>query len=272
MTEHIEPRTWCAALLLPLLFTAAAGAAEGGSGEAQKARADAIAASLKSLDHEEPAARDQAQKQLVEAGEPALEPIEAFLAASPSLEAKSRAQAAAAEIRRRARYASTRGGEAVGGLQATLRSQKDEFRAGEKIELEYELSNVGKKDIAAAPQKVLCVQGGEWFLSHTAATGLLKVTRVAGEKGKSMGVEACGRGPDSRTLPLKPGETRKTGYELNEILQNTLGPGTYDLQIVYFAKSHGLAPELEKDVDSNVLRIRVLGEDSGNRANAAEKR
>lgn len=272
MIRTFRPQPWSAALLLPLLLSAAAGAMEGclSFEEVRKVQADAIAANLKNLDHEEAAARDLAQKQLVEIGEPALKPIDDFLAGAPSLEAKARAQTAAAEIRRRARYASIKGGEAVGGLQATLRSQKDEYRAGEKIELEFELANVGEKDLAVAPQKRLTVAGAGWYMSYTSCTGMLKITQVAGEKQKGSGLEACGGGPDTATQPLKPGANLKTVYALSELLQGTLGPGTYDLQIDYFAKSQKLAPGLEADVSSNVLRLRVVGDGAKEEAKPAK--
>ncbi|MCK6470986.1 MAG: hypothetical protein L6R28_04500 [Planctomycetes bacterium] len=264
MTKTVPLHAPTAALLLPLLFVAVAAAAGAREGsltveETQKTQAAAIAANLKNLDHEEAAARELAQKQLVESGEPALKPIEDFLARTPSLEAKSRAQAAAAGIRQRMRQASIKGGKAVGGLQATLRTEKEDYRAGERIELEFELANVGEKDLAVAPQKRLTVEGAGWYMAYTSCTGILRITQVSGEKQKGNGLEACGSGPDTATQPLKPGATVKTVYDLSELLRGALGPGTYDLQIDYFAQSKKLAPGLEADVSSNVLRIRVLG-------------
>lgn len=251
---------WKTVLLLPLVIAASVGAREGSPTveEMQKTQAAAIAANLKNLDHEEAAARDLAQKQLVEAGEPALKPIENFLSAKPSLDAKSRAQAAAAEIRRRMRHASIKGGKAVGGLQATLRTAKEDYRAGERIELEFELANVGEKDLAVAPQKRLSVEGAGWYMAYTSCTGTLRITQVSGEKQIGNGLEACGSGPDTATQPLKVGASEKAVYDLGELLKGALGPGTYDLQIDYFAKTKKLAPGLEADVSSNVLRIRVL--------------
>lgn len=139
------------AAAFPLLLLAAPCAA----GEPPKAPppaelSDRIERMIQQLDDDEFAKREKAQAEILEIGEPALGPLERFLAGEPGVEARERAERLLKEeipkaVRQKALAKTLRrieGGAAHCGIRLKLAIEKDQLRTGDVASFHLVAENV----------------------------------------------------------------------------------------------------------------------------------
>ena len=139
------------------------------------------AALIRSLASDEIEAREAAEAELFKLGAQGLEPMKKALALADG-EQRARLQGVIARVEREERRKSFKGGEVVCGLASTLRSEKDEYRAGDAITLKLEIMNVSMDVKPYVPARYFDRDLPEGNAHSSGSYGKTIVKQTAGER------------------------------------------------------------------------------------------
>ncbi len=247
------------ALVAAMAICAAANTAEEVKVDApanKEALARRIATLIQELDDADFNKREVATVALIEIGEPSHAPVKQVLANPPSTEVQYRAARIDRAVAKQIREKRNPGGEAVGGLQATLISECDTFSPDDKIVFQLQIKNVGDKarDYVAIHFFDHTMPGYKSSSSGSHARVVLK--QISGDKFPEVGcINGCGSGPLRIVTELKAGERACTEVDIGG--KKPLPKGEYEVYVVYFAQSRQLLKDLKADLQSNAVRFKV---------------
>ena len=235
---------------------------------------------VQAVDHEDFEVREDATQELMGSCRPALKAVQKVLEAPPSHEARIRAERIAKTIMQRLRRASFKGGEIVRGLQATLRSEKDVFQAGETLSFELEVQNVSEQTTAFRGIDTESFHGGfDYDLPDREGpenwdnAAMITLAQLSGEKILKVG-QMGGGCTCFEKVELKPAENILYPVVLlqtkdKERKGSLLVPGEYEISIFFYGKTRGRKElgfhlqtfdgvhRLPDDLKSNTIRFRV---------------
>ena len=198
--------------------------------------------------------RDRASADLASRGEPALPVLRSALGRDPDRELKSRIEVLIPMIAREARRAKFKGGDAVEGFQATLRTDKQSIRCGEELSFDAEIMNVSKETRAFIPirhtDSTLPALSSSSSTAHARIVVKELTPKPAGRFGGRFG---CGGRILKTAVELQSGDSSVYTFKLGAALE----PGEYEIHVVYYAKSKGLLANAQDDLKSNVVKITV---------------
>jgi hypothetical protein len=183
------------------------------------------------LDDDDFRIRERAATSLRKLGAPAIEPLKQSAATARSNEVRERAEKLAREIR----LASFPPGKTMAGIRATLRCERDVYRADETIVMQFEIENVSNADLTL-PTKFL------WNYSQTYGPARATIYRVVQPHHAEMEIQQLsGRKPKKKIDPIfltcsetqsfqkmKVGETIQ--YPVPVGIAGRLLPGEYEIR------------------------------------------
>ncbi len=244
------------ALLLACISSARAEDAPAVDKEAFNKRVAALLGELDDADFEK---REAATQALIKIGEPAHEAVKKTLADPPSMEVKERAARVERQISLEVREKTTKGGEPAGGLQATLFSSGDTFRAGEKIVFKVQLKNVSETTREDMPIETFDREVPGEFSSTNLSQARIIIRQTSGDRKRITNIASTSmqinRGIQVIHTEIKAGERAAVDVPITN--EKPLPIGDYEVTVVYHARTRGMLKEATEDVKSNTVKFKV---------------
>jgi hypothetical protein len=212
------------------------------------------AALIEQLDAHRFAQREQAAKELVRMGLPAVPLLKKAAQSAPSAEVSERIEHLIRDIR----YRAFSGGPVNHGLRATLRTEADVYGPGEKVVLSLEIANASTQIVSVLPPNSWGLCHDEDFIEslHRPCDGDIKLRALSGQKlPERRFMIDDPRGRVIENLPR--GESVVSPVVLTKSADEVLAPGEYEVQLLIHQcplKLTGLEP-----LCSNKVRFTIAG-------------
>jgi len=188
------------------------------------------AALIEQLDAHRFAQREQAAKELVRMGLPAVPLLKKATQSAPSAEVSERIEHLIRDIR----YRAFSGGPVNHGLRATLRPEADVFDPGEKVVLSLEIANASTQTVSVLPPNSwgLCYEGDFIESLHRPCDGDIKLRALSGQKLPERRSCMINDLRDRVIENLHRGESVVSRVVLTKSADELLGPGEYEVQLL----------------------------------------
>jgi hypothetical protein len=212
------------------------------------------AALIEQLDAHRFAQREQAAKELVHMGLPAVPLLKKAAQSAPNVEVSERIEHLIRDIR----YRAFSGGPVNYGLQATLRPEADVFSPGEKIVLSLEIANASTQIVSVLPPNSWGLCQDEDFIEFLSrpCDGYIRLRALSGQKLPQRHL-MIGDKRDRVVENLRRGQSVVSPVVLTKSADEVLAPGEYEVQLLIHQcplKLTGLEP-----LCSNKVRFTIAG-------------
>ena len=231
-----------------LLFaTTLAFASQSANAAEQLADRERIATLIRQLDDDDFRTRDRAARELRQIGHATLDLLNTA-AAKGSPEVRERAERLARTIRSE----SFAPGKPAEGMQATLRADREVFRANQPIAMHLEIKNVGYTNLGI-PSTIRWsysqTYGPEWYRVrglYVPSHANIEVHQLSGRKpAKNQSPIACGHPGNLPLTVVKPGNA--IDFTVPVTMMDRITPGEYEVCVTFHTDHVVKAPDPKLD-------------------------